>query len=207
RAGDQRSHVEAHQAAALEAVGHVAVGDAQREAFDHRGLAGAGFADQDRVVLGPPREDLDRAADFLVAPDDGIELAVAGGLGEVASVLFHRVVAFLGRGAVGRPAARRLLDRALHRLGIDVRRLERLPGGRRTGEREGLEDALHRNETVAGLARELFGLIEDANRVVVEPRSRLSATARDRGYLGERLVHLFRRQARVSARALDQLRG
>jgi hypothetical protein len=75
RARDQRAHVERHQAAVLEAVGHVAIGDAQREAFGNRGLAHAGFADQRRVVLGAARQDLDGAADFLVAADHRIELA------------------------------------------------------------------------------------------------------------------------------------
>ena len=83
-AGDQRAHVEAEQAAVLEAVGHVAIGDAQREPLGDRGLADAGLADQHRVVLGAPREHLDRAADFLVAADHRVELAVARGLGEVA---------------------------------------------------------------------------------------------------------------------------
>ena len=41
RAGDQRAHVERQQAPVLDAVGHVAVGDAQREAFGDRGLADA----------------------------------------------------------------------------------------------------------------------------------------------------------------------
>ena len=77
RAGDQRAHVERHQRAVLEAVGHVAVGDAQREALGDRGLADAGLADQHRVVLGAAGEDLDRAADLLVAADDRVELAVA----------------------------------------------------------------------------------------------------------------------------------
>ena len=52
--------------------------DALGEAFDDRGLADARLADQHRVVLGPPAEDLDDAADLLVAADDRVELAGAG---------------------------------------------------------------------------------------------------------------------------------
>ena len=133
RAGDQRAHVERHQRAVLEAVGHVAIGDAQREAFGDRGLAGAGLADQHGVVLGPAGEDLDRAADFLVAADHRIELAVARRLGEVAGILLHRVVGFLRRWRCRR-CARRVtsLDRGFERLGVDAGRLERLArrGGR-----------------------------------------------------------------------------
>ena len=76
-AGDHRAHVEREQAPVLDAVGHVAVGDAQREAFGDRGLADARLADQHRIVLGPAGEHLDGAADFLVAADDRVELALA----------------------------------------------------------------------------------------------------------------------------------
>jgi hypothetical protein len=57
--------------------GHVAIDDAQREAFGDRGLADAGLADQHRIVLGAARQHLDGAADFLVAADHRIELALA----------------------------------------------------------------------------------------------------------------------------------
>ena len=61
----------------LQAFRHFAVDDALREAFDDRGLADAGLADQHGVVLRAPLQHLDRAADFLVAADHRIELAAA----------------------------------------------------------------------------------------------------------------------------------
>ena len=76
RAGDQRAHVEREQLLVAQALGHVAVDDALRQAFDDGGLADAGLADQHRIVLRAPRQNLDRAADFLVAADDRIELAL-----------------------------------------------------------------------------------------------------------------------------------
>ena len=76
-AGDQRAHVERHQPLVAQAFRHVAIDDAQRQAFGDRGLADARLADQHRIVLGAARQHLDGAADFLVAADDGIELAVA----------------------------------------------------------------------------------------------------------------------------------
>ena len=93
RAGDQRAHVERHQLLVLQAFRHVAVDDAEREALGDGGLADAGLADQHRVVLGAAGEHLDGAADFLVAADDRIELAVARRLGQVARVFLQRVVA------------------------------------------------------------------------------------------------------------------
>ena len=80
RAGDQRAHVEREQLLVLQAFRHVAVDDALRQALDDRGLADAGLADQHRIVLGAARQHLDGAADFLVAADHRIELAVARGL-------------------------------------------------------------------------------------------------------------------------------
>ncbi|KIT81875.1 hypothetical protein QT20_00095, partial [Staphylococcus aureus] len=93
RARDQAAHVERHQRAVLEVVGHVAIGDAQRQPFGDGGLADAGFADQHRIVLGAPGKDLDRAADLLVAADHRIELAVLRRLGQVARELLERVIA------------------------------------------------------------------------------------------------------------------
>ena len=77
--------------------GHVAVDDALREPFDDRRLADAGLADEHRIVLGAARQHLHDAANLLVAADDGIELALARRLGEVARVALERLILILGR--------------------------------------------------------------------------------------------------------------
>jgi hypothetical protein len=77
-AGEHRGDVERDQALALQALGHVAVGDAAGEALDDRGLADARLADEDRIVLGATAEHLDDAPDLVVAPDDGVDLALRG---------------------------------------------------------------------------------------------------------------------------------
>src|SRR5689334_23553019 len=69
--------------------------------LDDRGLADAGLADQDGIVLGAARQHLDGAANFLVAADHRVELAVACRLGEVAGVFLQRVIGVLGGRAVG----------------------------------------------------------------------------------------------------------
>ena len=74
-AGEQRRHVQRQHALVLQRLRHLAVDDALRQAFDDRGLAHAGLADQHRVVLGAPLQDLDRAADLVVAADHRVELA------------------------------------------------------------------------------------------------------------------------------------
>ena len=62
--------------ASREHVRHFAVDDLARQALGDRGLADAGVADQQRIVLLPAAEDLDGAADFGVAADQRIDLAV-----------------------------------------------------------------------------------------------------------------------------------
>ena len=91
-AGDQRAHVERHDPLVLQAFGDVAADDALGQPFDDGGLADAGLADEHRIVLGPAREHLDHAPDFLVAPNHRIELALARELSEVAAVLLERLV-------------------------------------------------------------------------------------------------------------------
>ena len=64
--------------------------------FDDGGLAHAGLADQDRVVLGPATQHLDDPTDLVVSADDRVELAGAGVLGQVAAVLLQGLVLGLG---------------------------------------------------------------------------------------------------------------
>ena len=90
--GDERAEVEGDDSLALEALGHVALGDALREALGDRGLADARLADEHGVVLGAARQDLDDAADLLVAADHRVELAFLGQHGQVAAVLLERLV-------------------------------------------------------------------------------------------------------------------
>ena len=116
RARNQRAHVERQQLLVLQALRHVAVENAQRETFDDGGLADAGLADQDGIVLGAAGKHLDGAADFLVASDHGIELAVTRRLRQVARIFLQRVIGVLGRGAVGGAALAQGLDRRIEVL-------------------------------------------------------------------------------------------
>ena len=91
RPGDQRREVERVDLLALQQLGHLVRGDARGEALDDGGLADAGLADQHRVVLRAPREDLHHALDLGLAPDDGVELALGGELGQVAAELVEQL--------------------------------------------------------------------------------------------------------------------
>ena len=51
---DQGAEIKHQQAFVLKAFGHVAIHDADCQAFDNRRLAHARLTDQHRIVLGPP---------------------------------------------------------------------------------------------------------------------------------------------------------
>ena len=108
-AGDERPEVEGDHALVLERLRDVALDDALGEALDDRGLADARLADEHGVVLGAAGEDLDDAAHLVVAADHGVELALAGELGQVAAVLLEGLVAVLGVRVVTRLVAADLL--------------------------------------------------------------------------------------------------
>ena len=105
-AGHERAHIERDHAAILEALRHVGLDDAESEPFGDGGFADAGFADEHGVVLGAARQDLDHAANFLVAADHRVDLALAGALDEVDAVFFQGLKFSFGRlvGDAGRAA-------------------------------------------------------------------------------------------------------
>src|SRR2546428_3157404 len=160
-AGEQRADVEREHALVLQALGDIAAHDALREPLDDGGLADARLADEHRVVLGAAREDLDDPPDLLVAPDDRIDLVLPSELGQIAPVLFERLVlAFrilVGDALI--PA--HVLERVEHAL---VRHAETLEGLPRValvfGHRE--EQVLRRNELVAEALGLFLRLLQDA---------------------------------------------
>ena len=106
RAGDHRAEVEREEPLALQPLGDVAVHDAPREPLHDGGLSDARVADEHRVVLRAAGEDLDDAADLVVAADHRVELAGARELREVLRVLLERAVLALRlRGGDARAAA------------------------------------------------------------------------------------------------------
>ena len=104
RPGNQGAHVERDDPLVFQAFRHVAADDPLREAFDNGGLADAGFANQNRIVLGAARQHLDHPPHFFVAANHRVELALARQLGQVAAVLLERFVLGLGV-LVGDPLA------------------------------------------------------------------------------------------------------
>ncbi|GJE35799.1 hypothetical protein LDDCCGHA_6019 [Methylobacterium oxalidis] len=205
RARDQRAHVEGEEGLVAQRFRHVAVDDPQRQPLHDGGLADPGLADQHGVVLGAPGQDLDRAADLLVAPDHGVELALARRLGEVAGVLLQRVVGVLRAGVVGRAALAERVDGRVQRGGGDARGGERAArlGVLLHGERE--EKALHGHVGIARLLGGLLGGVEQAHELARRLRGR--RVARDLGLLGHPGLGLGERHAGLPAGTVDQARA
>mmetsp|Transcript_16230 Transcript_16230/g.52878 ORF Transcript_16230/g.52878 Transcript_16230/m.52878 type:complete len:298 (-) Transcript_16230:95-988(-) len=90
-AREQCAHVKGNDPLGPHRFGNIAVDDALGETLRNRSLPYAGLADEYRVVLAPPRQHLDGAADFLGPADHDVELALTRQLGEVRPVLHQRV--------------------------------------------------------------------------------------------------------------------
>ena len=179
---------------------HVAVDDAQRETLDDRGLADAGLADQHRIVLGAARQHLDGAADFLVAADHRIELAVARGLREIAGIFLQRVIGVLGRGGIRSAALAQRIDGGVEVLRRHAGAGENLSGLAVLLHRQRQQQPLDGDEAVAGLLGDLLGLVEDAGGGGREIEL-AGAAAGDFRHLGERRFDGGQRLARACRRS------
>ena len=185
----------------LQRLGHFAIDDALRQAFDDRGLAHAGFADQHRVVLGAALQYLDRAADLVVAPDHRVELALAGALGQVYGVFFQRFALAFGFLRTDRFAAAHGVDRLLQRRARHAMLLQQPPGlALVIAGRE--QKHLRGDELVAALLRGLVGQVEQV--VQVAPDLDFSAVAFHLGQPFDGIVQRGLQRRDIAARARQQ---
>jgi hypothetical protein len=135
-----------------------------REPLDDRRLADAGLADQHRVVLGPPAEDLDHATDLVVAPDHRVELALGGGLGQVAAVALERPVLVLGV-LVGDAVAAADLAQRLEQLLTGGADAPQHAAGLAGMVRDGQHEMLGRDVLVLQLAHRLLGVTQNLDKL------------------------------------------
>ena len=85
RPGHDQRQIERENPLVREERRHVAIRDALRQPFDDRRLAHPRLADQDRIVLRAPAQNLNGALEFAVAPDQRIELSFHGRLRQIAA--------------------------------------------------------------------------------------------------------------------------
>ena len=158
RAGHHRGQVEATSRLSAQRLGHVAGDDALGQALDDGGLADAGLADQDGVVLGAPGQHLHDAADLGVAADDRVELAVAGAPA-VRSTPYFSSASYVPSGFGGGDLARRrgsAADRPATRPGA---RASAAPNCAGAGQAE--QQVLGGDVVVAHRLHRLPGLLDD----------------------------------------------
>ncbi len=107
-AGDERPDVEGEDALVQQCFRDVAADDAVGQALRDGRLADAGLSDEGRVVLSAAAQDLDHPLDFLLAADDRIQLAHAGGFREVDAELVDGRCLAGALGLLGRAGRRGL---------------------------------------------------------------------------------------------------
>jgi hypothetical protein len=97
-AGQDRGHVEREHPVVGQRGRHLLVVDAQGQALGQRGLADAGLADEQRVVLPPAAQHLDHPLELGGAADQRIDLALGGARRQVDAEALERVLDLLGVG-------------------------------------------------------------------------------------------------------------
>ncbi|CAM5676624.1 hypothetical protein SGRIM119S_02326 [Streptomyces griseorubiginosus] len=154
-AGDQGAHVEGEHRPVAQSFGDVAADDALGQPLDDGGLADAGIADEDGVVLGLAAEDLGDAADLRVTADDRVQPSGPGLEDEIAAVLLQCLIGHFGVGGGDALVAADLGERAQERVPGHAVLLEQASGGgRRALLGQGEQEVLHGHVLVL----EAFGL-------------------------------------------------
>ena len=95
RSCDHRAQIQRDDSFSLQRFRNISCNNALRQAFDDGGLTNTRFSNQNGIVFGSPRKDLDDAPDFFVAPDDRIELSFARKLGQIARIALQAPDIFL----------------------------------------------------------------------------------------------------------------
>ncbi len=162
--GDKAAHVEAVNLLPLQGFGHVSPHDALGQAFDNGRFPHARLSHQHGIVFGFTRENPDYAPDFLLAPDNGVELPFAGLGHQFGTVFFQDAVFVLGIGAMRRawpPTFSRLsifhdgflqfcgLYLVFREYGLQVEHFRLF--------RQGQEHVLDRDEAVPHIGGDFFG--------------------------------------------------
>ena len=140
--------------------------DALGEALRDGGLADARLADERRVVLGAPRQDLDDPLDLLLAADDGVDLAGADGVREVDAQLVDggRLAGALGLlgGRRGARLGEHPDDLVADLVEVDAQRLEHARRDALALADQAQQQVLRADVVVAEAARLVDGQLDDA---------------------------------------------
>ena len=153
--GHECAHVEREDALVAQVLRYVAASDALCQTFDDGGFTGTGFADENRVVLGAARKDLQHPTNLFVASDHGVQFAVAGFGHEVAGVFLQGLVGVFARSGVGLASAAEFLDGSGECVGGHAGVFQQARCGAFGGE-EGEQERFESDELVAVAARNVL---------------------------------------------------
>ena len=203
-AGHQGAKVELEEPLLGQDVRHLVPDDPLGQTLDDGGLAHAGLADQDRIVLGAPGQDLDHPLDLGLAPDHGVELVLAGELGQIAGELVQH-----GRlGALLRPRIVLVAEEGqgllAHLVKARAERLEDLGRDRLAFLHQAQEQVLGADVVVPELPGFLDRELEDALGLRGERHLSEREGLRESG---ERALHLGLDRLEPEAEALEHRRG
>ena len=205
RAGNQRAHVERKKLLVLERFRHIAIDDAQRKALGNRSLADPWFTNQNRVVLGTARQDLNGPADFLVTADHRVEFTFPGNLGQIPSEFLQRVILVFGSRGIGRPALAKLVDCLVQSVWRNAVPLHQLAGFAVAVHGKGKQKPLHGDETVSSLVGDLLGLLEQACGCLAHVK--LSGPTGNFRHLVQKALKIALQCLGVAAGTVDQATG
>jgi hypothetical protein len=168
-AGDDGGHVKREHALGLEHRRNAAGHDALGKAFDDGGLADAGLADEHRVVLLAPGENLDDAFDLELPADNRVELVLAGELRQVAREVVERwrlgARLLLGRALVAAEQADGLVA---HEVDVHTQGLEDLAGDAAFLAQHPEQEMLGADVGMVHLARLVERVVEAGAGLLVE---------------------------------------
>ena len=173
---DHGAKIQRHDALGLQGFWHIAIDDAERQAFHNRGLADARFADQHRIILGAAGKYLNGAADFLITADHRVKLALARHFRDVARVFLQSIEAVFGVLAIDRAALADLRNGFFQLVRLCPRYAERAPGIAFTAS-ECHQHAVLRHKGIASAIRLFLGIAKDTHDIGSEARLCGSAAA------------------------------
>ena len=118
---NQRAHIESQELLVLEAFRHIAIDDTECEPLDNGSLTNTGFSDENRIVFGPARENLNRPTDFFIAANDRIKLTVPCCFGQIARIFLQRIIGIFSCRIVCGATFTQIFDGMIERLGRHAR--------------------------------------------------------------------------------------
>ena len=165
--GDQGTHVERVELFVLQILRYITAHDALGEALDNSRFTCTRLTDQNRIVLGTARKNLQHTANLLITSDDRVEFALTGGVDEVAGVFRECLIVLVSTGALHFLTLTQFVDGLLHLLFCAACVLED-SAHRGVYLQQSQEDGLHADELVTHLLRVCDGALQHFVSVVGE---------------------------------------